>query len=213
MYEIDKSKTNFICGMGTTKDVDTFLVAPIEKVKCLCMVGRSNVGKSSLINALFGKNVARTSNTPGRTREINMFKIAIRNTETKERIEFNLFDLPGYGHADVSKQMKEKWQDLMIYFFERLPNTSLLINIQDARNPGLKSDIQFQEYIDTFDLDRFLIFNKVDKLKKQSEKAKLKNMTKDLNIQSVFLTSAEKGKGIKELEEAINNKLISYLKL
>jgi len=213
MFEIDKGMTNFICGMANEKDIDSFIVASSEPIIGICMVGRSNVGKSTLINSLFGKKMARTSNTPGRTREINMFDFYIKNTENKNTHKFFLFDLPGYGHAEVSKQLKLKWEQLMLYFFERLPQTTLLVNIQDARNPSQSSDIQFQNFIKNFGLNTILAFNKIDKLKKQKERAALNNLKPQILkdnkwMDSIFFISAEKKTGLKPMEETIKTRLV-----
>lgn len=81
-------------------------------------VGRSNVGKSSMINALFGSKTARVSKTPGRTREINIFEFELNLNGKKSTLQpFYLIDLPGYGHAEVSKEMSKNWNELMGIFF------------------------------------------------------------------------------------------------
>ncbi len=130
----------------------------------VAFVGRSNVGKSSLINSLFGKDTARVSKTPGRTRQINIFGFTVEDRATKTEKEFYLFDVPGYGHADVSKEMSMNWGNLLDVFFQMCSAKILLMNIQDARHPLQDSDTAFHEYIKSFDLETYLMFNKMDKL-------------------------------------------------
>lgn len=142
----------------------------------IAMVGRSNVGKSSLINALYGKKTARVSNTPGRTQSINIFSF----TMTPEGPTYFLYDLPGYGHAQVSKQMRKKWNMLLSLFFENLPEDIALLNIQDARHPLQKTDLEFMHWLKHFPhLTCHLCLNKFDKLKKQKDRSQLTKILKD----------------------------------
>ena len=138
------------------------------------MVGRSNVGKSSLINSLFGQKTARTSKTPGRTQAINIFSFSLEGSEKV----YYLFDLPGYGHAQVSKKMGKDWSILMDTFFRVCGQGTLLINLQDCRHPLQKVDAEFGEYIAPMKHSIYLIFNKIDKLK-QKERNQFKKFKKE----------------------------------
>lgn len=176
----------------------------------VAFVGRSNVGKSSLINALYGKKTARTSKTPGRTREINVFSFSTGSeSEADTNIPpFFLFDLPGYGHAEVSKEMQKNWKDLMNCFFTLLPSSVSIINIQDARHPDQKSDQAFQEFLKEAHYYTILAFNKIDKFKKQKEKAALQKKKKELFerykwVKQIHFVSAENTVGLPQLEQAI----------
>ena len=176
----------------------------------IAFIGRSNVGKSSLINALFGKSTARVSKSPGRTRQVNIFDFVVENHETKSLEHFYLFDVPGYGHANVSKQMAMNWQSLLDNFFHLCSEKVLLLNIQDARHPLQESDLVFHQYIKAFNLETYLLFNKIDKLKTQSDKAKLKTQMPEIYkkfkwVKQIHFTSAEKGDGISATELAIIN--------
>ena len=176
----------------------------------IAFIGRSNVGKSSLINSLFGKSTARVSKTPGRTRQVNIFDFVVENRETKSLEHFYLFDVPGYGHADVSKEMANNWQYLLDTFFQLCSEKILLLNIQDARHPLQESDLVFHQYIKSFELETYLLFNKIDKLKTQSERSRLKSHMPEIYkkfkwVKQIHFTSAEKGDGIPEVELAIIN--------
>jgi GTP-binding protein len=174
----------------------------------VAFVGRSNVGKSSLINSLFGKNTARVSKTPGRTRQINIFGFTVEDRATKTEKEYYLFDVPGYGHADVSKEMAKNWGELLDVFFQMCSEKILLLNIQDARHPLQDSDNAFHEYIKSFDLETYLMFNKIDKLKTQSEKSRLKAIQPEIYksfkwVKQIHFISAEKGDGLPAVEQSI----------
>jgi GTP-binding protein len=174
----------------------------------VAMVGRSNVGKSSLINTLFGNKTAKTSKTPGRTQKINVFNFKIHGEDTR----FFLYDLPGYGHAEVNKEMKKNWEEVMGTFFMGLNNHTAILNIQDARHPHQDSDQQFYKYVNPKAFNIFLVFNKIDKLKTQKERAVLEKLKPEIfklykSVKQIFFVSAEKKNGIAALEQAIANYL------
>lgn len=207
--EIIKGSAHFQLGLDKIEQLETLFHENPEMIG-LAFVGRSNVGKSSLINALFGKKTARTSKTPGRTREINVFSFEVgdKNKPDANIPPFLLFDLPGYGHAEVSKEMMKNWQLLMSYFFEELPSTVCLLNIQDARHPDQKADQQFHQFLKHSPHDTFVTFNKIDKFKKQKERAALNKKKKELFekykwVKQIHFVSAEAGTGLAQLEQAV----------
>lgn len=204
---IQKGKTEFLMGLDTIEQLQQWLNEH-SFANGIAFIGRSNVGKSSLINSIFGKSTARVSKTPGRTRQVNIFDFIVENKETKSLEHFYLFDVPGYGHAEVSKEMAQNWQNLLDTFFHLCSEKILLLNIQDARHPLQDSDLQFHEYIKSFNLETYVLFNKLDKLKTQSERARLKAHMPEIYkkfkwVKQIHFTSAEKGDGLPGVEQAI----------
>lgn len=204
---IQKGKSEFLMGIDKIDQLTTWLNEH-PFIHGVAFIGRSNVGKSSLINSLFGKNTARVSKTPGRTRQVNIFEFVVEDKLTKTEQSFYLFDVPGYGHAEVSKEMAKNWQDLLDTFFHLCSQKVLLLNIQDARHPLQEPDLQFQKYIQSFDLETYVLFNKIDKLKTQSERSRLKNLMPEIYnsfkwVKQIHFVSAEKGDGLPAVEQSI----------
>lgn len=206
--EIPKGQSKFLLGLTKPEEIIQWNEHN-QQAKCIAFVGRSNVGKSSLINSIFGKKTARTSKTPGRTRQINIFSFPLNNGEGP----YYLFDLPGYGFAQVSKEMSKQWNALMSAFFETLGSETLIVNIQDARHPNQKSDREFQDFIKPFALNTFLAFNKMDKLKKQKERAALDKLKPQIFkeykwVKQIYFVSAESGSNLQQLSQGMITHLI-----
>ena len=199
-----QAQVEFLAAITSLKQLDTWL-QDHRNEHGLAMVGRSNVGKSSLINTMFGKKTAKVSNTPGRTQSINVFKFQ----ESPESPVYYLYDLPGYGHAEVSKKMRKEWDLLLGCFFENLPPQVLLLNIQDARHPFQKNDQEFLSWLMNFpQVSCYLCLNKYDKLKKQKDRAGLETILKTQIMQYpqyklIFKVSAETQAGLAPLHQAI----------
>jgi GTP-binding protein len=214
--EIIKDSVNFQLAIAEPEQLDAWLAQ--STIPSIAFVGRSNVGKSSLINSLFGKKTARSSKTPGRTREIVIFQFKIAYTSPdgseKKNFDYILYDLPGYGHAQVSKEMGERWQILIDNFFRNVQR-GLIVCLQDARHPNQSVDQTFADYLKQFRQDTFLVFNKIDKIKTQKEKSEFqKYLTTNYKsfkwAKQVYQVSAESKKGIPELSTSIISELLKH---
>ena len=195
---ISKGATQFLRSITDAAQISQWLKT-YGQCSSLAMVGRSNVGKSTLINALFGKGTARVSKSAGSTRAINVFQFEIQ-AATKY-----LYDLPGHGHARISKAMRQQWDELMDTYFRTLGKTSTIVNIQDARHPMQTADQELHRYLRPLNLPVVLVFNKLDKLKTQRERFQLeqskKQILKDCQwVREIFYLSAHLGEGVDELQ-------------
>ncbi|MDP2208484.1 MAG: ribosome biogenesis GTP-binding protein YihA/YsxC [Bacteroidota bacterium] len=163
-------------------------------------IGRSNVGKSSLINSILKVKIARTSNEPGKTRQINYYLI---------NNEFYFVDLPGYGYAKVSGKESDEWKNMMDSFFNSELNIKLGILIIDARREPLDSDKIMNEYLNSLKIPYFLILNKIDKLTQNERAKQIKTyqMLMGKFCQELLPYSALIGKGSNELSGKIQNQL------
>lgn len=163
---------------------------PGDKLPEIAFAGRSNVGKSSLINNLLNrKALARVGNTPGKTREINFFLV----NET-----FRFVDLPGFGYAKVSKKEKEKWRRYIEAYLLSGRNIKAIVHIIDARHPGLENDLIMADFLHNTQLPNCIVANKVDKLK-QNEIAKASRAIAEIFGQEPILYSTLKNRGKAEL--------------
>lgn len=155
--------------------------------------GRSNVGKSSLINKLCNrKNLARVSSTPGKTATINFYEVGTAY----------LVDLPGYGYAKVSGAERERWDRLINRYFESGRRCALVLQLLDSRHAPSADDIQMLEYLQWHGIPFAAVLTKADKLKKSARAQTVEQFTKlcaGYGCQAVVLTSAENGEGIDQL--------------
>ena len=146
-----------------------------EDMSEVVFLGRSNVGKSSTLNALTQrKNLAKSSATPGKTQLINFFETRYLYDEQSYPVRF--VDLPGFGYAKVSKTLKEVWQKNLVEFIQHRVSIRLFIHLRDARHPYAKIDDDVETYISEFirpDQRYLTLFTKIDKLN-QKERNKLK---------------------------------------
>jgi len=217
-YTIRPQSAQFLMGISDVNQFEDWL-SKNQNAIGVSFVGRSNVGKSSMINALFGGKTARVSKTPGRTREINIFEFELNlNGKKTDMQKFFLIDLPGYGFAEVSKEMSKNWNELMGAFFAEVSESMLLVNLQDSRHPDQDADRQFYDFIKRYTRKTILVFNKIDKLKTQKERNVLEKLkpilSKDYKwIRQMYFASAESKKGVPQIEEAIITHFLEELEM
>src|SRR3954467_13809314 len=159
--------------------------------------GRSNVGKSSLLNTLVRrKSFARVSRTPGRTREINFFRI---------NNEFVLVDLPGYGYARISKERKAEWRPMIESYLRRTTQLRGIVQLLDIRREPSEDDRAMLDFLAELEVPTIVALTKADKLSKAGAVAQAGAISKSLMLESdqVILFSAQTGEGRVELLEAI----------
>lgn len=156
--------------------------------------GRSNVGKSSIINKLCNrKNLARVSATPGKTATINFYSV--------DGCYF--VDLPGYGYAKVSNADRQRWDELINSYFAAKHRCTLLVQLLDCRHAPSADDLQMLKYLHYHDIPFVVALTKADKLKKSqlaATQAEFEELCRPYGCQAVVLTSAENGYGVPELQ-------------
>jgi len=157
----------------------------------IAFVGRSNVGKSSLMNTIVGrKNLAKTSNTPGRTQLINFFTI-------NEKVSF--VDLPGYGFAKVPRSVKKDWGDMMEVYLRERQSLCLVIFIMDIRRDPNADDLSLRDWLDHYRIPYLYVLTKSDKLSNNQAIARRRAIEKMLQLSSekmtiLFSAKTQKGK-------------------
>ena len=178
------------------------LIQEKENIPEIAIAGRSNVGKSSLINALLNSRLAKTGQTPGKTRSINFYRIDIPDSESKS---FRLVDLPGYGYAERSKDERNEWKRLVSSYMRKRESLRLVLHLVDFRHGLLKNDRELQEWIRSNGRNIFVVFTKADKIahgkwKKMREEYVMSGM---YSFDMPIITSSEKKEGIDSLSEFI----------
>ncbi len=162
----------------------------------VAFAGRSNVGKSSLINKLVRrKALARTSSQPGKTANINFY----------EADGIRLVDLPGYGYAKVSLKERQRWADLISGYFDQERSFNLVVALVDIRHDAQKLDVEMLEFLSSTELPFIIAFTKADKLSRAKADQQAAKLCKQFGVSraQTVLTSAEKGTGIDELRRRI----------
>jgi GTP-binding protein len=163
----------------------------------VAFAGRSNVGKSSLINRLVNrKKLARVSNTPGRTREINFFRV---------NDDFILVDLPGYGYARISKEARAAWKPLIEGYLRGSPRLRGIVHLLDARHDPTRDDLQLLEFLADIGVPTILVATKTDKLPRANVAKRVRELANAAGVEEdqVIPFSAVTGAGRAELAEAI----------
>lgn len=175
---------------------------PEDNLREIAFAGRSNVGKSSLLNLLTGrKKLARVSGSPGKTRTINFYRI---------NDEFRIVDLPGYGYAKVSKSMSETWGDMMETYFETRQGLVKVIQLVDIRHAPSKQDVEMYEYLRHYGFDGIVVATKVDKVSRNEMQKCIKQIRTTLKLGKddlVIPVSSLKKTGHEELLEVMEGLL------
>ncbi len=172
----------------------------------IALVGRSNVGKSSLINCITNrKKLARTSNKPGKTATINFYEI--------DRV-LRLVDLPGYGYAKVSKVEKEKWARMIDTYLSKRDNLIHVFQLVDARHKPSEDDVMMLEWIREFNFEPIVIATKLDKLKKSQIEENLTVIYETLGLDdsaTLIPFSSENKTGSEDIKELISELYEEYI--
>lgn len=177
---------------------------PPSSLPEIAVAGRSNVGKSSLINRLTGVRLARVASAPGKTRSVNFFLVE------GVPVPFRLVDLPGYGYASRSKGERNKWSSLIESYISRRKNLALVLHLVDFRHGLLENDRALQEWIRSMKIPLFVAFTKGDKISRSHHRGMVQGYIRDglFSIDVPLVTSAEKGDGFDELRKFMEGYLL-----
>ena len=180
----------------------TFGQLPDSDLPEIAFAGRSNVGKSSLLNKLFQrKNLARVSSVPGKTITINFYQVD----------EYNFVDLPGYGYAKVAKTEKERWAEMMEGYFNSDRNIKLVVQLVDMRHPPTKDDLMMMEFLQATGYEFIVVMTKSDKLKKKKDYiSRLEGSRQEMSLvppERIIPFSSENGEGLEIVKKYIEEYL------
>lgn len=165
--------------------------SPRVRLPAVAFAGRSNVGKSSLINRLTGcKSLARTSSAPGRTQTLNFYKVADR---------WLFVDLPGYGFAKVPRHVRARWRPMVEEFFHNFEGLRLIVVVVDARHDASPLDRQMIAWLDEMQKRYIVAATKVDKLGRGERTGQFSRLAEGLGVEGLLPVSAVSGEGIPAL--------------
>jgi GTP-binding protein len=196
---------NFICSSPRMKITRAEFIKsafkeadwPSDPLPEIAFMGRSNVGKSSLINSLLSaRGLARTSSTPGRTQSLNFFMI---------NDGFRFVDLPGFGYARVPKAIKSTWGEMVTSYLAKRTQLVLSIHIVDSRHEPTKLDLQLHEWLEHSAKPRLIVATKSDKLSNNELKESLGRVKRVFSEDRVIAFSARSGRGRDEIWRAIES--------
>ena len=175
---------------------------PPDNLKEIAFAGRSNVGKSSLLNLITGrKKLAKVSGSPGKTRTLNFYLI---------NDAFRIVDLPGYGYAKVSKSISQDWGAMMEKYLQGRENLIKVIQLVDIRHQPSKQDVEMYEYLRYYGLDGIVVATKADKVSRNQIPKQIKQIRQTLGLEKediVIPVSALKRTGYEELLDVIEELL------
>lgn len=175
---------------------------PEESLPEIVVAGRSNVGKSSLINALLGAKLAHVGATPGKTRSINFYKV-------DDEVPFRLVDLPGYGYAARSKNERNLWLKLIGSYMKNRSAIRTICHLVDFRHGLLANDRELQEWLNGTGFDLMVVFTKADKIARGKRRGMLEQYVRDglFSVDMPIITSSEKRDGIDDLRGFIRRRV------
>ena len=173
---------------------------PVPSVPEVAFLGRSNVGKSSVINSLVGAKLARTSSTPGRTRSINFFEI---RWPGKPRAELIFADLPGYGYAKVSREVSQEWPKFIEPYLNQRSTLALCVALIDVNVPPQQSDRQLLDFLSASGRQVLLVATKSDRLSNNQLHNVLRTLAQEYPAARLLPYSSKSGAGRDELWKQI----------
>jgi GTP-binding protein len=183
--------------LAAATDVAQF---PAPSLPEIAFLGRSNVGKSSVINSLVGTKLARTSSTPGRTRSINFFEI---RWPGKPRPELIFADLPGYGYAKISREISQEWPKFVEPYLQQRPTLALCVALVDVNVPAQQSDRQLLDFLSSTGRDFVVVGTKSDRLSNNQLNNALRSLGEHYPSARLLAFSSKTGAGQEELWKQI----------
>jgi len=168
---------------------------PSPSVPEIAFLGRSNVGKSSLLNSLVGEKAAKVSSTPGRTRAINFFALL----DERQRQKLLFADLPGYGYAKVSRSISAEWPKFIEPYLAERPTLTLCVCLVDSNVPPRPNDRQLLDWLRAAGRNFAVVATKADRLSGNQRTRSLAALKKGLEVEEILPLSAKTGYGVKEL--------------
>lgn len=193
---MDYSKAQFERAYGTFEQL------PASTMPEIVFSGRSNVGKSSLINKVFNrKNLARVSSVPGKTITINFYSCGN---------DAKIVDLPGYGYAKVAKSEKTRWANMMEQYFNSGRDIKLVVQLVDMRHPATADDIMMMEFLEHVGIDYIVVMTKSDKLNKGEYRSRVENSRQELSFvdpENIIPFSSQTGENVDKIKAIIESRL------
>ncbi|SDP80791.1 GTP-binding protein [Phyllobacterium sp. YR620] len=205
---IERGRMLFAQGWVFIRGVPSMKFLPPEGPLEIAFAGRSNVGKSSLINATLGQKLARTSNTPGRTQELNYFVPDGYSGEGKDLPPIAVVDMPGYGFAEAPKEQVDAWTRLVFDYLRGRSTLKRVYVLIDARHGVKKNDAEVLDLLDRAAVSYQLVLTKIDKIKAAGVPRLMEETAQAIKKRAaaypeILATSSEKGAGLDELRGAI----------